>query len=64
DYGLSPDKVEAQVAQINSTRRDHYAYYTGKIWGDPRNYHAVYDTSRLPAQAIVESIIALAADRV
>ncbi len=58
-YGIPAEKAAAVVAQTNSIRRDHYAYYTGKTWGDPKNYNAVYDTSTLPTAAIVASIATL-----
>lgn len=58
-YGIPEEKAAVTVAQANSIRRDHYAYYTGKTWGDPKNYNAVYDTSTLPTTAVVASIAAL-----
>lgn len=55
-YGIPPEKAAAHVARTNAVRRAHYAYYTGKTWGDPRNYHAVFDTSLLQADAIVAAV--------
>lgn len=59
-YGIESAKASSHVAQVNSLRSNHYAYYTGKIWGDPRNYDAVFDSSRLTETSIVEAVIALA----
>lgn len=58
-YGIPEEKAAAHVAQTNAIRRDHYTYYTGKTWGDAHNYHAVFDTSKLPASAIVAAVKAL-----
>lgn len=55
-YGIPREKAAVQVAQTNAIRRDHYTFYTGKTWGDPANYDAVFDTSRLPAAAIVNAV--------
>ncbi|MBD5346988.1 MAG: cytidylate kinase family protein [Bacteroides sp.] len=58
-YGIAQEKAAAHVAQTNAVRRDHYTYYTGQTWGDSRNYHAVFDTSRLEPTAIVAAVKAL-----
>lgn len=59
-YNIDPAKVADHVARTNAMRRDHYAYYTGKTWGDARNYTATFDISVLPTQAIVNAIASLA----
>ena len=58
-YGIAPEAAAEKVSKMNSMRRDHYSYFTEKTWGDPKNYDAVYDTSRLSPEAIVHSVIAL-----
>ncbi len=58
-YGIAPEAAAEKVSKTNSMRRDHYSYFTEKIWGDPRNYDAVFDTSRLSPEAVVHSVIAL-----
>ncbi|MDE6549691.1 MAG: cytidylate kinase family protein [Muribaculaceae bacterium] len=58
-YGIAPEAAAEKVSKMNSMRRDHYSYFTEKTWGDPKNYDAVYDTSRLSQEAIVHSVIAL-----
>lgn len=59
-YGIAPDKAAAHVARTNAVRRNHYAYYTGKMWGDRDNYDAIFDTSKLSADAIVSAVVSLA----
>lgn len=58
-YGVEPDQAAEKVAKTNSMRRDHYSYFTEKIWGEARNYSAVFDTSKLSAEAIVTAVVAL-----
>ncbi|MCI9607720.1 MAG: cytidylate kinase family protein [Muribaculaceae bacterium] len=58
-YSIPADKASATVAQTNSARAAHYAYYTGKRWDDTRNYHAVFDTSKMSAEAICDAVCRL-----
>lgn len=56
-YGIPAPEAEGKVSRQNGLRRDHYTYYTGQIWGDPENYAAVFDTSRLGEDAIVKAVV-------
>ncbi len=56
---IAPEVAAEKVARTNSLRCDHYSYFTEKTWGDSRNYAAVFDTSRLSPNAVVQSVIAL-----
>lgn len=58
-YGVAEERSESVVSQVDSARSAHYAYFTGKRWGDPRNYAAVFDSSRLSSTEIVASITAM-----
>ena len=55
-YGIDEDKATAHVTKTNAVRRDHYAYYTGQTWGDPKNYHAVFDSSKMSSDAIINAL--------
>lgn len=59
EYGVKESEAADVVRRTNSLRRDHYSYYTDQIWGDARNYAAVFDTSRLSGCEIVNAIISL-----
>lgn len=59
DYGIGHDKAALHVAKVNAARSAHYAYYTGKKWEDMRNYHMVFDTSKVSADAICEAVTAM-----
>lgn len=58
-YGVAEERSESVVSQVDSARSAHYVYFTGKRWGDPRNYAAVFDSSRLSTDEIVASITAM-----
>ncbi len=58
-YGVSPEKASSYVEAQNAARRAHYSYYTGKRWEDIRNYHAVFDTSKVSADDICSTVISL-----
>lgn len=57
-YGIEKDKAADKVAKTNSLRREHYSFFTEKTWGDPKNYSAVFDTSKLSSDAIVQAVVA------
>lgn len=58
-YGISPEKAADKVTKTNGMRRDHYSYFTEKIWGNPKNYSAVFDTSKLSVEMIVKAVVDL-----
>lgn len=39
-------------------RERYYAYYTGRVWGDPQNYDLMINTSKLTLEAAADVIIA------
>lgn len=47
EYGLEPDKAEAEIRRINQSRIAHYEYYTGGKWGDPHNYDLMINTGSM-----------------
>lgn len=62
-YGIAPDKASAMVARTNAARQAHYAYYTSKRWDDIHNYHLVFDTSKVNANAICAAVVTLYSSR-
>ncbi|MDE6717310.1 MAG: cytidylate kinase family protein [Muribaculaceae bacterium] len=58
-YGIEKERAEEKVRRTNSMRRAHYSYFTENSWGDPKNYDAVFDTSRLSQNVIVRAIVNL-----
>lgn len=46
-YGIPEDKAGQEIDRINHARAAHYLHYTGKHWGDIRNYDITLDTGKL-----------------
>ena len=40
EYGISPARAPGKITQVDKFRKEHYFHYTGRQWGDSRNYHA------------------------
>ena len=43
-----------------ASRNNYYNHYTGKIWGDSRNYHMTLDSGALGYDTCVKLIVAAA----
>lgn len=59
EYRISRDTAADEINHINKARSIHYCYYTGRKWGDIRNYHLTCDTGILDNEQvcnIIESI--------
>lgn len=46
-----------KLDEVENERKNYYAFYTGKTWGDPRNYDLVINTSQLPLEKTAALII-------
>lgn len=51
-YGVPADRAESEIARINRSREAHYGHYTGRHWGDCRNYDMTFDTGRIGEDAV------------
>lgn len=47
EYGIAPEKAEAEIKRINHNRISHYEYYTGEKWGEPHHYHLMIHTGQI-----------------
>ena len=45
------------VLDIDKKRKSYYAYYTGRVWGDPQNYDLMIDTTNITAEQAVKIIL-------
>lgn len=52
EYGIETDMAEERIDETNRARAEHYFHYTGRTWGDARNYSAAFDTSLFSANTI------------
>lgn len=58
EYGLDPDKAEAEVKKTDKYRANHYDYYTDRTWGAKENYHLMIDSGELGIDAAANLIVA------
>ena len=61
--GLTAEEAQARFKEIAPRRAKYYERYTGKRWGDLRNFDLAFNTTRIPtaldaAQIIVEFLVA------
>lgn len=54
--GLSREAAEKKMREINHERATHYKYYTGREWGDARNYDLCVNVSRFTEDQIIDMV--------
>lgn len=52
EYDIPEAKAEEIIAATDRSRAEHYLHYTGRRWGDARNYSATFDTTVFPPSMI------------
>ena len=61
DENLSPKELEKKIAKLDKNRAEYYQFFTGKKWGDMRNYDLCINTTNLDikelAHLLASSII-------
>ncbi len=56
EYGIAPDKAEAEIKRVNRGRIAHYEYYTGERWGEAHHYDLLINTSDIDLQTACDVI--------
>lgn len=56
EYGIAVEDASDMILKTDNARKEHYLHYTGKHWGDVRNYNATFDTGMVPVRRIVEFV--------
>lgn len=56
-YGIEAHLAAAHIEKTDKARMEHYYHYTGKRWGDARNYDLTINTSKLSTEEICTLII-------
>lgn len=54
---LPPDKAAEAITKFDKRRASYYRYYTGKKWGEAKNYHLCMDTTHLTPEKTAEVIL-------
>ena len=53
-------EIQKLMAKKDASRHNYYNHYTGKKWGDSRNYHMTLDSGALGYDTCVKLIVAAA----
>ena len=57
--GVEAGRIEAYIKKRDNQRKSYNRFFTDKVWGDPKNYHLMLNTSVLGYEAAAEAIIAV-----
>ncbi len=57
EYKLDSSNIEKILRERDKLRAKHYNYYTGKNWGDARNYHICLNSDFIGADNTVKIIL-------
>ena len=55
--GVEASRIEAYIKRKDSQRRNYNRFFTDKVWGDPKNYDLMLNTSALGYEAAAEAIL-------
>ncbi len=51
-----PSEIQKAIKKTDQARRSYYTHYTGRTWGDHRNFHLCLDTGVLGYETCVKLI--------
>lgn len=55
-YGMSRKNAEKEIRSIDKLRSNHYKYYTGKNWGDNKNYDLCINSDKFGVEKAADMI--------
>ena len=55
--GVDAGRIEAYIKRRDAQRRNYVKFFTDKVWGDPKNYDMMLNTSTLGYAGAAEAII-------
>lgn len=53
EYGIAEEQAASVIADTDRSRKEHCLQYTGRQWGDSRNYNVSFDTGVFSLEQIV-----------
>jgi len=56
EYGMSIECIDKLVTNKNRYRISHYQHFTGKKWGDPKNYDLMINTANISIETATQLI--------
>jgi len=57
--GVDIGRIEAYIRRRDSERKNYNKFFTETVWGDPKNYDLMLNTSTLGYEAAAEAVIAV-----
>lgn len=57
--GVDAGRIEAYIKRKDAQRKNYNKFFADKVWGDPKNYDLMLNTSALGYEAAAEAIIAV-----
>ena len=57
EHDFPSEKAAEAVKKFDKRRASYYHYYTGKKWGEAKNYHLCMDTTNLTPEKTAEIIL-------
>ena len=60
EYKLDSASVEKILKDRDKLRAKHYNYYTGRVWGDARNYDACFNSDYIGLEKVEDIIVDMA----
>lgn len=60
--GVDEKRIEAYIRRKDSQRKNYNKFFADQIWGDPKNYDMMLNTSTLGYEGAAEAIIAAVKD--
>ena len=57
--GISREQAVKLIRQVDKDRSSYYKYYTDQVWGDPRYYDCLLDSSRMTVNGCADVLYAL-----
>ena len=57
--GVDAGRIEAYIKRKDAQRRNYNKFFADKVWGDPKNYDLMLNTSALGYEAAADAIIAV-----
>lgn len=55
--GVESSRIEAYIKRRDAQRRNYNKFFTDKVWGDPKNYDLMLNTSALGYEGAAEAIL-------
>ena len=57
--GVENSRIEAYIRRKDNQRKNYNKFFSDKVWGDPKNYDLMLNTSALGYEAAAEAILAV-----